>query len=397
MARKPTWPPKIHTRGGKDWCRFRLPGGGTRDFTLGPAGSAEARAEYARLLAEAEAQGCRAPLRRAAVVSVNDLVAAHLAHAEERHPGRQADRVKRSLAPAALLYGTTPAADFGPVQLRACRQHLVSQGKYCRKVINSMTGCIRACWKWGASHGLAPHLASAALYDVPDLRRCDVGAPPDHPPVAAVLEADVLSVLPHCGRQVASLLQIQLLTGMRPGEAVRLRPGRIDRAWKAVDGVPVWLYRPEAGHKGEWRERPREIAIGPKAQAVLAPFLLRDAQAYCFSPAEAAAGHQAARAAARKTKRTPSELRRSRGAKPGAGAGARYTSQAYGLAVARACERAGVPTFSPNMVRKRAITDIETEGGREDSRCVAGHSTPSTTAIYARQVERAAKVMARRG
>ena len=49
------------------------------------------------------------------------------------------------------------------------------------------------------------------------------------------------------------------------------------------------------------------------------------------------------------------------------------------------------------MHRHARATEIETLFGREDARCVLGHRTPSTTAIYAESVERAARVMAKVG
>ena len=42
-------------------------------------------------------------------------------------------------------------------------------------------------------------------------------------------------------------------------------------------------------HKTEHHDRERIIYVGPKAQQVLLPYLLRDAQANCFSPAESEA------------------------------------------------------------------------------------------------------------
>ena len=50
----------------------------------------------------------------------------------------------------------------------------------------------------------------------------------------------------------------------------------------------VWEYRP-ASHKTEHYGRERIIFIGPRAQKVLLPYLLRAADAYCFSPAESVA------------------------------------------------------------------------------------------------------------
>jgi integrase len=53
--------------------------------------------------------------------------------------------------------------------------------------------------------------------------------------------------------------------------------------------------------------------------------------------------------------------------------------------------------WRPNQLRHTRATEIETQFGREDARCVLGHKNPSTTSIYAESVERAARVMAQVG
>ena len=78
---------------------------------------------------------------------------------------------------------------------------------------------------------------------------------------------------------VADMVRFQRRTGCRPGEVCQLRPMDMDRSSE------VWQYRP-ASHKTEYLGRERIIFIGPKAQAVILPYLLRDAATYCFSPAE---------------------------------------------------------------------------------------------------------------
>ena len=56
----------------------------------------------------------------------------------------------------------------------------------------------------------------------------------------------------------------------------------------------IWEYRPSS-HKTEHHDKKRVIFVGPKAQAVLFPYLERDAEVFCFSPvdseAEAACGN----------------------------------------------------------------------------------------------------------
>ena len=83
---------------------------------------------------------------------------------------------------------------------------------------------------------------------------------------------------------VADMVQLQLLIGARPSEVCNLRPCDIDRTGD------VWIYIP-AKHKTQHHGHSRRIVIGPKAQQVLARYLLRDPKAFCFTPIEAYEQH----------------------------------------------------------------------------------------------------------
>jgi len=112
-----------------------------------------------------------------------------------------------------------------------------------------------------------------------------------------------------------------------------MRPCDLDRSEE------VWAYRPSS-HKTEHHGLQRVIFIGPKAQAILLSYLLRDAQAYCFCPRESEARHNAARRESRKTPLTPSQARRRRKRKPRRSAGERYTVGSYARAITRAVDKA---------------------------------------------------------
>ncbi len=55
----------------------------------------------------------------------------------------------------------------------------------------------------------------------------------------------------------------------------------------------------------------------------------------------------------------------------------------YGHAVAKACKRAGVPSWSPNRLRHTAATEIRRRYGLEEAGAVLGHSKMSATEVYA--------------
>jgi integrase len=137
----------------------------------------------------------------------------------------------------------------------------------------------------------------------------------------------------------------------------------------------VWLYLPgsdcgrEGRHKTAHKGKARVVATGPKARAVLAPFLDRDPGAFCFSPREASAAVTAARRAAQKTKLWPSHAPRyrreaaRRKANPKKPRGSRYFQWSYGQAIDRACDKAGVPRFAPNQLRHTFATEARRRFG----------------------------------
>jgi len=122
-------------------------------------------------------------------------------------------------------------------------------------------------------------------------------------PVKTVPEAHVAAVLPYVSMPVRAMIELQGLTGMRPGEVASMRGMDIDRT-----GI-VWLFRPHR-HKTVYHSHERVIPLGPQATAVLRPWLGEDPAAFLFSPAAAVAARNSERRLGRKTPMTPSQVRR---------------------------------------------------------------------------------------
>jgi integrase len=256
----------------------------------------------------------------------------------------------------------------------------------CRWTINTRVGRLKRVFRWAVSYELLPPAAYEALRAVPGLQR-GRGEARDTDAVRPAPEADVRATLPFLPAAVAAAVEVQLLTGCRVSEALSMRGCDLD-----VTGA-TWTYRP-ARHKNRNRGIDRVIFLGPRAQAVVKPFLKTDLQAYLFSPADAVAERDARRAAARKTKRTPSELRRKRKAKPKRRPRARYDRNSYRQAIGRACAKAGVPEWNPLQLRHTAATLIRSRYGVEAAKVILGHTKVETSQIYAeRDLGRAEEIM----
>jgi integrase len=379
MPRRPNPIPsyRLHKQSGQAVVTLRLPDGGRKDVLLGPYGSDASKVEYERVLAEWRATGGRAVAPAGLIV--NELILAfwHHAGAYYRHPDgtptSELKEIRYSLRDLKALYGHSPAADFGPLALKAVRQRMVEAG-LSRKLINKRVDRIKRAFRWAAGEEMVPVTVYQGLRTVPGLVKGRSTAR-ETEPVQSAPEAFVDAVRPYVTPHVWAMISLQRLTGMRPGEVCAMRACDI-----AVTGR-VWLYRPPQ-HKTAWRGKERVIPLGPRAQAVMREFLTARTGDYLFSPRRAREERFAALRAARKTKVQPSQLSR-RKAQPKKVPGERYTVMRYGQAVAKACRKAGVPHWHPNQLRHTHATEVRRRYGLEAAQVVLGHSRADVTQVYA--------------
>jgi integrase len=394
---------------------------GTQHY-LGPYGTPESMAEYNRLIQEHLASSPTVVEAKAAPqgATVGEMIVAFWEHAEKhyRHPdgtpSGELVNLRAALKPLRRLYSHTPAREFGPVGLRAVRDDMVKSG-LSRTTVNARINRLRRVFKWAASVELIPPGVSQALATVAGLQRGRTQAR-ESKAVGPVAVERVEATLPFLSRPIAAMVRLQLLSGMRPGEACAMR-GR-----DLIPGEPTWTYRPES-HKSAWRGRDRAILLGPQAQAVVTEFLGSDRDAYLFRPEDAVAEHHARRGSARKSKPTPSE-RSKRATKPGAKHARRYQRNSYRNAIARACDRAfphptlaaikpkglteeqraelegwrRVNRWHPNQLRHAAATLIRARYGLEAAQAILGHAKADVTQVYAeRDLAKAHAIMAEIG
>jgi integrase len=315
------------------------------------------------------------------------LMADFLTYAVRKYGGERALEVVQYKQVFRILkntHGGLLAKDFGPKAYKQLRLAMI-QADWSRRYISDQCGRVRRFIGWGVSEELLPRDARHALESVPALTVGEFGVreTDEIPPVPD----DVLATTLTCvGPVVRDMIEVQRLTGMRPGELVQLASNHIDR------GGDVWLFSPPR-HKTKNRGKQRTIAIGPRAQAILSRYLFAER---CFN----------------------------------------YTSASYRRAIHRACDRAfphpaiaaiagsGLPArkkmlataakkrelkgtlaawqsdhrWSPNQLRHSAATTIRKEFGLEAAQIALGHSRADVTQIYAeRDLEKGIQVALRIG
>ena len=344
--------------------------GKRRDVYLGTYGSAESRIQYAHVLADWEAAGRAVPLRGQAQGRLDGITVAQLAEAYcQSITGRYSPSESRLLDSAIRVWveycGSDSAESFVAPRLIRLREAMIcgcepTRRPWGRKYINAQVGRIRRIVRWGVAQGLLPPSVHQSLLAVEHLRPGQTRKPEPGPIKPAPLE-HVRAAQARVSRQIAAMIDVQLLTGMRPGEVCAIRAIDLD-----MEGA-TWQYQPQR-HKMSYRGRVRTIWLGPQAQAVIRPYLDRAIDAPIFSPGEAAGADEPKQAA--------------------------YTADSYRRAIRRACEAAGVDVWHPHQLRHTYATAVRRQYGLEAAQLLLGHSSAALTdAVYAeRDGQKAQKI-----
>lgn len=391
---KPRKPPAYRLHKGSGQAVVTLNG---RECYLGAHGTKESREAYDRLIATWLANGRKLPVE-SSTITIAELCDLFMEHAEvhyRRPDGTTTSEIviyKDCIGIVTRLYGTTRAAEFSPMNLKVVRTEMIKRD-WVRSHLNRSVSRVRRIFKWGVSEGLVPVTTYSALMTLDGLRagRTEVR---ESEPVLPVPEAYIDAIRPFVSAQVQAMIDLQLLTGARSGEVVRMRACDLDTSGR------IWTYTP-AHHKTTYRGHARVIYIGPRAKNVIKPFLARRAvDAFLFSPREAEASRLEKRRAERKT---PGGYGNGPGtnrvAAPRRAATDHYTvasyrrAISYGVAAAnrenakaveeKKAKRVEIPNWHPHQLRHNAATNLRKEFGLDAARVILGHRTPAITDIYA--------------
>jgi integrase len=327
--------------------------------------------------------------------------------------GRVTDRRTWSRINAAMEmllkhFGKSSPAEFRAKSFRFLREQFVKCRRevdgmpVSRKWVNHLAAEVRAFVRWASEEELMPSEAAASVMLIKPLRIDQGGRETEirMPPEAGAVEA----TLPYLFSPVREMVELQLLTGLRPGELCELKPAYFSRSpgeqiqipntrkkvsAMVVDGVLVWLYIP-THHKTLRKGKHRVIPMGPKAQVILAPFLDGRAPfAHVFDPR---LSDRSRRLGGRVIKRD------------------RMRTGSYWRAIRNAIRRANrqrpldnpprplIPHWHPYQIRHAAATSIGDQYDSEHAAAILGHSGTDAVGIYMQQaVNKAAKVAAERG
>ncbi|MCS7469550.1 site-specific integrase [Stieleria sp. ICT_E10.1] len=359
-----------------------------RYFYLGAHGSAEAQARYDTLVSKYLANGRKVsngvPTHQCvSVVTVENVTAEYRREIDSRE--QQLGRYRHLCTLLEDEYGDLPAAEFGPRRLADVRDLLVATGN-ARKTVNEYVGVIVRIFRYAVSRELIDVDVYRRLETLDPLKRGQTKAKEyqeRQPADLALVEAAAKFLSPHA----KTIIVLQVATGMRPKEIFEMRPCDIDRSG------PEWFYRP-ANHKTESHGVVRSVPIVGAARAALTPFLLRDANSFCFSPAESAQWFRDQRTANRKTKpRQGNTVGSNRKANPKRKPGEKFTKDSLNRAVRRACEKAEIERWTPYQLRHTAATAVAEAIGIESARALLSHQSIKMTERYVHRQQEEAKAI----
>lgn len=365
-----------------------------REIHLGRYGSPESKANYERVVSKWLQTGRKAPLpKRLAtqkklrdesgdddtILTITELCVKYFTYAKTYYtkagkPTSEVTGIQRAIRDLRKLYGETLIEDFGSASLKTVREELIRRN-LARTTVNKQIGRMLRMFTWGVSENLVRTEILIALRTVPGLKagRCKAR---ETQKVKPVTQNDLDAIREYLNPVIEAMIDLQRLTGMRPGEICQLRTIDLDRSSN------VWTYKPST-HKVEHHGKERIIYLGPQAQTVVSAWLKpNQPEQFLFSPVDAERIRHQQMREARKSKVQPSQMTRAK-AKPLFQPGESYTTHSYRRAIRNACEKAGITAWHPNQLRHLAATNLRREFGIEVARAVLGHSSVDMTEVYA--------------
>lgn len=315
-------------------ARVRIAG---RDHYLGVYGTAASHDRYDELIASfLESGQPQQPAKSLTAVLAAWWVECKKRYSKGKGPYGGAGNWRPLIRLLRENCGSEPADQLSPKRLRTLLEREAEARGWSQTYVRDQLARVRTIFKWAAAEELIGIDAYQRL-TVVEIRTGKRTKP--LPPVSDEL---VEKTMPLLRPRIAAMVRLQRLTGMRPGELVAMRKDEVDRSGD------VWVYVPRS-HKTEHHGKSRSVYVGPQAQRVLGPLLLK-AVDFVF---------------------------------PAAGQSGRpYSTDSYRRAIQRVCEKHGLPIWSPNQLRKACATEVRRQLDVEAAASLLGHSSSQVTANH---------------
>ena len=339
-----------------------------RSVYFGRYGSPEAHRRYAEWILEITADPTAVPIATRAKagdgITVAELVNAFEEHHETTLEGRTEDAIRTARSETRVAgdllvekHAAVMVTDFDAPMLVEIRDSILGRPidrRWCLRTVNNRISRVRSIFAWGVQRGIVDRGVIVGLQAVAPLRAGSAMARV-HAPVREAPIEDVRLVLEHLDArggpsvQVACLLRFMLMTGCRCAEARKATIGDLDR-----DARTLTIHEHKTARK---TGAPLIFHLSDEVLAVIdRAILARGAGADPTAPIFAG---------------TRGPFRRT----------------AVTQAVARACERAGVPHWSPHRLRHTATNLVRRAAGDAVAKATGGWDDPRMISRYGREDE----------
>lgn len=387
----------------------QVPGSNQRVYFPGEYGSPESRQGYDRWLTEWLVAGrVHAAPVPTGDLSINELIALYRERVlDPKHLKPDGSYTwhgtiaRESLRILRDMYGLSPVSEFGPKRLKVLRELMLKGDPTAQRppdkngkplplgrkpwsvgTANEHVAMIRTVFAWAVEEeigGKAMVNVAHALAQVKPLRSV-------RSPVLPVPDEHVNAVRGKVPGPIRALIDLQLLTGARPGELLGLTRATID-----TTGAP-WKVRLDE-HKTAHHGHERMLRFGPKAQTLLMEFMLsKGTNEPLFSPKDAIRERSATKPTHRREDQADNPRKTDRVVRDA------YDTDSYRRVIQRVCGNLGIPAWHPHQLRHNFATRIRAEHGIDTAKTILGHSTLEATLIYAeRDDAKADQVMAKVG
>lgn len=425
----------VYARKSRYWWRGKLPGETkARARKITPRGSTRAvlatpdnlQLAYEIVWSWWEDAAAQAEGRKRQTVSVAQLVAIYLAHADEYYrrkdgtPTGEKSNIEHATRVLTSKFGNLAADAIDVEHIEQVQKAMIGANGdgLARSTINKRLNIIKRMYRWAARKKIVPPSSWHAV-DVVENLKLGRSKARETSKVTAADEWSVDRTLEVMPPTLWRMVMLHRLAGFRSTELCIMRPCDIDRS------TDVWIYTPE-WHKEQHLDQSRRIPLGPVAQWILAPLLERDGTSYCFKPAEVLQERWHAMRSARKSRVQPSQVSRKKAA-PQLRRHERYDRRSYYTAIQHAWQRASkaiiaaadssqvmsedlgpnppsnangmsCPTLAhwhPHQLRHSFLTKVRRIFDADHARASGGHSSLDATEIYLEKDMKAATDVAR--
>ena len=320
--------------------------------------SIEALAKYERFKAQYLDDQCFIPQSDPNIVQLSQ---AYLEHCRQEYADYDTGEVsntyviiKRACDFLINMFGDYQAGDFGIKEFYSLVRDL-ERKQLSISYLRSIVCYIKKMFKWAIEPGLIKpdQVKELELLTMPKPKK---GGAKKVQPIQRVDRQTVSMTLPFMSKPVAQMVEIQLATGCRAEHVRHLRLCDIEYL---DNGEALWTpCKDKSSHK---RQR-QAIPLSPKAQSIIQQASHREdgslahGHEYLFRPSHAS-----------HARGKTSEL---------------YRDSSYRRAITRACEKAGIPPWTPHQVRKLVCHEIGNRWGTDGIRAVIGHADSRMADYY---------------